>query len=61
MYAYIRQIGCGFFVRVCRLEDRPPTSRDPPHPGIREWLHAGIVSGDFRYRLSMVTALISCC
>jgi hypothetical protein len=30
MYACFRETGRGFFDGVCRVEDRPPTSRDPP-------------------------------
>ena len=35
MYAYIPEIGCGFFDGVCGLENWPLTFRDPPLP---HWL-----------------------
>ena len=30
MYAYIPEIGCGFFKGECGLEERPLTFRDTP-------------------------------
>jgi hypothetical protein len=38
MYAYTYEIEDGFFEGVCRLEDRPPTFRDPPPPQYVNWL-----------------------
>src|SRR5215217_1237388 len=34
MYACVHETGVEFFEGVGRLEERPPTSRDPPHHGL---------------------------
>ena len=56
MYACIRETAAGFFAGVCRLEDRPRTFRDPPHPVIREWLYASTVYGDSQRCESLLAA-----
>jgi hypothetical protein len=53
--------GAGFFGGVCRLEDRPLTSRDPsPALASRMVLYQYRVSGDSHRSESLFTAPISC-
>jgi hypothetical protein len=45
MYACTHETGRGFFKGMCRLENRPPTFRDPPPPlAIRELTHANLTT-----------------
>ena len=41
MYACFCEIVGGFFAGVCRLEDRPPTFRDPPPPLLHSRINPG--------------------
>jgi hypothetical protein len=43
MYAYVLEIGRGFFEGVRRLEDRPIAFRDPPPLAIRKSSYASTI------------------